>query len=69
LLSADRPRVPGLPLLAELSLEEPDLVRLVTFLNQTLKGYGFVFGLSRNADAFRLAVYRTDDAPGSPGAG
>jgi len=56
-------------LLAELSLEEPDLVRLVTFLNQTLKGYGFVFGLSRNADAFRLAVYRTDDAPGSPGAG
>lgn len=67
-MSDDRPRANGLPLLAELALAEPDLVRLVTFLNQTLKEYGFVFGLSRGTEGFRLAIYRADYGSGPPGA-
>jgi len=65
-LGEDRPRASGLPLLAELALAEPDLVRLVTFLNQTLKEYGFSFGLSRGAEGFRLAIYRAEYASGPP---
>ncbi|MEW6522932.1 MAG: DUF4264 family protein [Bacillota bacterium] len=63
----ERPRIPRLPLLAELPLPGPDLVRLVTFLNQTLKEYGFVFGLSRDGEGYRLSVYRVPGSPNLPG--
>jgi|GEM_PF-3544814 len=33
--------------------------RLVTFLNQSLKGEGFIFGLTRVGDGrYRLTIYR-----------
>jgi hypothetical protein len=67
-LPEECPRATGLPLLGELALTEPDLVKLVTFLNQTLKEHGFVFGLSRGAQGFRLAIYRAEYGSGPPGA-
>ncbi|MCG0237856.1 MAG: YpmA family protein [Firmicutes bacterium] len=56
-----------LPLLGETVLDNPpDLVRLVTFLNRTLKSAGFVFGLRQLPDGrFRLAVYQTKARSGA----
>ncbi|MEW6524960.1 MAG: DUF4264 family protein, partial [Bacillota bacterium] len=62
-LPDERPRVPRLPLLAELSVPGPDLVRLVTFLNQALKGHGFIFDLSRDGESYRMSVYQVPDGP------
>jgi len=55
-----------LPLLGETVLENPpDPVRLVTFLNRTLKSAGLVFGLKQLPDGrFRLAVYQTEARSG-----
>lgn len=35
--------------------------RLVTFLNQSLKGEGFVFGLTKHGDQYGISVYKSDE--------
>ncbi len=51
-----------LPLLGEMKFSSTgDVARLVTFLNQTLKQHGFIFGLSKEDDGYRLAVYQDPD--------
>ncbi len=53
---------PALPLLGEMAFSASgDIARLVTFLNQTLKQHGFIFGLSKEGDGYRLAIYRDPD--------
>lgn len=38
-----------------------DLPRLITFLNQSLKDHGFIFGLSKSGSRYSLAIYRTNE--------
>lgn len=61
--SAQHPvRPAGLQVLAQETLDlQGDTSRLVTFLNQSLKDRGLIFGLSRTSDQrFLLTIYRTD---------
>lgn len=39
---------------------EGDVHKLVTFLNQTLKDKGFIFGLTKDPESFTLKIYQTD---------
>lgn len=41
-----------------------DFHRLVTFLNQSLKDEGFIFGLSKAGSQYNLSIYRTDEYTG-----
>jgi hypothetical protein len=51
-------RVPPLPLLAEATFApDAELYEVITFLNRALKAKGFVFGYTRRADGFSIAVY------------
>ena len=48
----------GLPVLEQKVFSEPvSLVHVVTFLNQTLKKRGYVFGLQKHPDGLQLSVY------------
>jgi hypothetical protein len=51
---------PGsLPVVAEARLDDPpQMFRVVTFLNRSLKAYGLVFGLRRDAEGEVLTIYR-----------
>ena len=56
---------PTLPLLGEMAFSDAsDVARLVTFLNQTLKQHGFIFGLSKDGEGYRLAIYQDPDRRG-----
>lgn len=35
--------------------------RLITFLNQSLKGEGFVFGLTKHGEQYGISVYKSDE--------
>lgn len=52
-----------LPVLDRFVFTEPmSPVRLVTFLNQTLKRRGYLFGLQKAAEGYVLSVYETVEA-------
>lgn len=38
-----------------------DMYRLVTFLNQSLKDQGIIFGLSKSGPHYSISIYRTDE--------
>lgn len=38
-----------------------DLHRLITFLNQSLKDQGIIFGLSKSGAHYSISIYRTDE--------
>lgn len=51
----------GLRLLASSAFAlEGEAYKLITFLNQTLKDYGIIFGLSKDTQGFRVTVYRSE---------
>lgn len=53
-------RADSLPILAEATFERSTPpYQWVTFLNKTLKRRGFTFGVTEEADTFRLTVYDT----------
>lgn len=63
-----RPVHQPLPVLGEarLRFSEPPY-ELVTFLNQTLKRRGLIFGLRQvGANEYELRVYASDQAPAPP---
>ena len=39
---------------------EGDAYKLITFLNQTLKDMGFIFGMSKHRDGLTVTVYRAE---------
>lgn len=54
----------GLQVLASSVFElEGDVYKLVTFLNQTLKGKGFIFGMSKHPEGIQVTVYKTAPDP------
>lgn len=55
----------GLPVLGARTLRlEGEVHKLVTFLNQTLKDRGLVFGISKHPEGLRLTVYTTGERAG-----
>lgn len=51
----------GVPFLAARTFRlEGDVYKLVTFLNQTLKGRGLTFGISKHPEGVQLAIYVTE---------
>jgi hypothetical protein len=48
----------SLQLIGSETFEADELHRVVTFLNQCLKGHGFVFGLAKQNGAYSLRVYQ-----------
>lgn len=59
----------GMPILAARTFRlEGDVYKLVTFLNQTLKGRGLTFGMSKHPEGIQLAIYLTeaDSSRGEP---
>lgn len=56
-----RARGDGLRLLASSAFAlEGEAYKLITFLNQTLKDHGLIFGLSKDPHGFRLTVYQSE---------
>ncbi len=41
---------------------EGDVHKLITFLNQTLKDKGYIFGLSKHPDGLTVTIYQTNEA-------
>jgi hypothetical protein len=46
-----------LQLLASETFKEAELHRVVTFLNQSLKSRGLVFGLEKNGEDYSIRIY------------
>ena len=42
---------------------EGEAYKLITFLNQTLKDKGIIFGMSKRPDGLVVTVYQTRDFP------
>lgn len=54
----ERGATDGLQVLASGAFElQGDVYKLVTFLNQTLKEKGFVFGMSKHPEGIQVTVY------------
>jgi len=50
----------GVPILAARTFRlEGDVYKLVTFLNQALKGRGLAFGMSKHPEGVQLTIYST----------
>ena len=50
----------GLPILAARTFRlEGEVYKLVTFLNQALKGRGLAFGMSKHPEGVQLTIYST----------
>lgn len=41
---------------------EGDVHKLITFLNQTLKDKGYIFGYSKHTDGLKFTVYQAEAA-------
>lgn len=39
-----------------------DVHKLITFLNQTLKDKGYIFGLSKHPDGLNVTIYQTNES-------
>lgn len=51
----------GVPILGARTFRlEGDVYKLVTFLNQTLKGRGLIFGMSKHPEGIQLTIYAAD---------
>lgn len=51
----------GVPVLAARTFRlEGDVYKLVTFLNQALKGRGLAFGMSKHPEGVQLTIYTTE---------